>query len=92
MTDQRARPAQAPAFLAAVLLSTLLRYAVHERLIRADLADEAVKFITRRLTPGLVGYVVMILLGLFLPIVAVLGYLIPRHFHLRWVMYTGANE
>jgi uncharacterized membrane protein len=68
--------------LAAVLLSTLWRYAVHERLIRADLADEAVKLITTRLTPGLVGYVVMILLGLFLPIVAVLGYLIIAVYNL----------
>ena len=65
-----------------MLLSTLWRYAVHERLIRADLADEAVKLITRRLTPGLVGYVVMILLGLFLPIVAVLGYLIIAVYNL----------
>lgn len=32
----------------AVLLSLLWRYAVRERLIRTDLADEAVKLITRR--------------------------------------------
>jgi hypothetical protein len=32
----------------AVLLSLLWRYAVRERLIRTDLADEAVKLITMR--------------------------------------------
>jgi hypothetical protein len=32
--------------------------------------------ITKRLTPGLAGYVMLIVLGLFLPVVAVLGYLV----------------
>jgi hypothetical protein len=32
--------------------------------------------ITKRLAPGLAGYVAMIVLGLFLPVVAVLGYLV----------------
>lgn len=32
--------------------------------------------ITKRLTPGLAGYVVLIGTGLFLPIVAVFGYLV----------------
>ena len=62
--------------VAAVLTSVLWRYAVHERLVRPDAADEEVQTLTTRLTPGLAGYVVMILLGLFLPIVAVLGYLV----------------
>jgi hypothetical protein len=35
-----------------------------------------VKSITKRLTPGLAGYLIMILLGLFLPLLAVVGYLI----------------
>jgi hypothetical protein len=34
-----------------------------------------VQVLTRRLTPGLAGYLVLIVLGLFVPIVAVLGYL-----------------
>jgi uncharacterized membrane protein len=62
--------------LAAVLLLVLWRYAVHEQLVRPDLADEDVKTITKRLTPALVAYVVMIVLGLFLPVLAVLGYLV----------------
>jgi len=32
--------------------------------------------ITRKLTPGLAGYVVVIVLGLFLPVLAVFGYLL----------------
>ena len=63
-------------FLASALVSLLWRYAVREALIRPDIADSDVKMITNRLAPGLAGYVVMIVLGLFLPVVAVLGYLI----------------
>ncbi|HEU0041161.1 MAG TPA: hypothetical protein VFQ15_02310, partial [Jiangellaceae bacterium] len=62
-------------FLVAALVSLLWRYAVRERLIRPDVADSDVKLITTRLTPGLAGYVAMIVLGLFLPVLAVLGYL-----------------
>jgi uncharacterized membrane protein len=51
--------------LTAMLLSLLWRYAVREGLIRTDIADDDVKVITRKLTPGLVGYVVMIMLGVF---------------------------
>jgi uncharacterized membrane protein len=61
--------------LASALVSLLWRYAVREQLIRPDLADADVKMLTKRLTPGLAGYVAMIALGLFLPVLAVLGYL-----------------
>jgi uncharacterized membrane protein len=63
-------------FLASVLVSTLWRFAVRERLVRSDIADTDVRMITRRLTPGLAGYLVVIVVGLFLPVLAVLGYLI----------------
>jgi hypothetical protein len=46
-----------------------------ECLDRADLADEEVQFLTQRLTPGLGGYVALIVLGLFVPVIAVIGYL-----------------
>ena len=69
-------------FLTAALVSLLWRYAVREGLIRRDIEDSDVKVITRRLTPGLAGYVVMIVLGLFLPVVAVLGYLIIAVYNL----------
>ena len=60
---------------AAVLVSVLWQYAVREGLVRPDAADEEVQRLTTRLTPGLAGYVVMIVVGLFLPIVAIVGYL-----------------
>ena len=61
--------------LTSALVSVLWRYAVREQLVRPDLADKDVKTLTKRLTPSLVAYVVMIVLGLFLPVLAVLGYL-----------------
>jgi uncharacterized membrane protein len=63
-------------FLASALVSVLWRYAVSERLIRSDIADSDVRLLTKRLAPGLAGYVVVIVLGLFLPVLAVLGYLV----------------
>ena len=61
---------------AAVLVSILWRYALGARLVRPDAADEDVQTLTKKLTPGLAGYVTMIGLGLFLPIAAVVGYLV----------------
>jgi TMEM175 potassium channel family protein len=61
--------------LAAVLVSVLWRYAVGAGLVRPDAADEEIQTLTTRLTPGLGGYVMMIVVGLFLPIVAIVGQL-----------------
>ncbi len=61
---------------ASVLVSILWRYALGAQLVRPDAADEDVQTLTKRLTPGLAGYVAMIGLGLFLPIAAVVGYLV----------------
>jgi uncharacterized membrane protein len=61
--------------LTMIMVSVTWRYAVRARLVRPDLADQDVKTLTKRLTPTLGVYVAMILLGLFLPTVAVLGYL-----------------
>jgi uncharacterized membrane protein len=61
--------------LTSVLVSVLWRYAVRERLIRSDVADTDVKLLTRRLAPGLAGYVAVIVVGLFLPVLAVFAYL-----------------
>jgi uncharacterized membrane protein len=61
--------------LVTVLVSVMWQYAVRERLVRPDVSDLDVKMITSRLTPGLAGYVLVIVLGLFLPVVAVLCYL-----------------
>jgi uncharacterized membrane protein len=62
--------------IAAGLVSVLWRYSVREHLVRPDAKDEEVQLLTKRLTPGLLGYVLAIVLGLFLPIVAVWVYLI----------------
>jgi hypothetical protein len=62
-------------FLASLLLSVLWRYAVHAGLLRPETPARAVQSLTTWLTPGLAGYLVMILLGLFLPLTAVFGYL-----------------
>lgn len=61
--------------MASTLLSILWRYAVRERMVRPDTADEEIQLLTKRLTPGLAGYLVLITVGIFLPTGAVLGYL-----------------
>ena len=61
--------------LSSTMLLVLWRYAVRARLVRPDLADEEIELLTQRLTPGLTAYVVLIVSGLFFPIVAVIGYL-----------------
>lgn len=66
--------------LCSVLLSVVWRYAVHARLVVPDLDDDEITLLTTRLTPGLGGYVVLILLGLFLPKVSVFGYLVVAIF------------
>jgi uncharacterized membrane protein len=61
--------------LSSTLLWVLWRYALRAGLVRPDAADEEVQLLTQRLTPGLGGYVVLIVAGLFVPTVAVVGYL-----------------
>ncbi len=60
--------------LTSTLLLVLWRYAVRMRLVRPDAADEEIQLLTQRLTPGLGGYLILIIAGLFVPIVAVIGY------------------
>ncbi len=67
-------------FTAVVLTSIIWRYAVGARLVRTDAAEEQIADLTSRLTPGLAGYVVMLVLGLFLPTLAVVGYLVVAIF------------
>lgn len=74
--------------VASTLLWVLWRYAVHAHLVRPDAADEEVELLTQRLTPGLGGYIVLIAVGLFVPIIAVIGYLAIALFYVipfrRW--------
>jgi hypothetical protein len=63
--------------------------------VKPDLADEDVQTLTKRLTPTLAVYVLLIALGLFLPFVAVSGYLVLALFviipfgAMRWSPHTG---
>ena len=61
--------------LSSVLLQVLWRYAVRAHLVRPDTADEEIELLTERLTPGLGAYVVLIVSGLFVPLIAVAGFL-----------------
>jgi hypothetical protein len=74
--------------VASTLLWVLWRYAVHAHLVRPDMADEEVELLTQRLTPGLGGYVLLIVLGLFVPVIAVVGYLAVALYYIipfrRW--------
>jgi uncharacterized membrane protein len=60
----------------AILVSVMWRYALRGEHARLDPDDEEVQVLTRRLTPGLAGYVAFIALGLVAPIAAVIGYLL----------------
>jgi uncharacterized membrane protein len=66
--------------LCSVLLSGIWRYAVHAKLVAPDVDDDEITLLTTRLTPGLGGYVVLILLGLFFPKASVFGYLLVAVF------------
>jgi uncharacterized membrane protein len=75
--------------LSSTLLWVLWRYAVHAALVRPDAADEEVQLLTQRLTPGLGGYVILIVAGLFIPIIAVAGYLAIALFYIIPVRRPG---
>jgi uncharacterized membrane protein len=62
--------------VAVLVLSAVWRYASRAQLIRDDATASEVDRLSRKLTPGLAGYFVMIGLGILLPVVAVLGYLV----------------
>jgi len=50
--------------------------------VRPDTTDDDVKLLTKKLSPGLGGYAAMIVLGIFQPVVAVVGYLAVAVFYL----------
>jgi uncharacterized membrane protein len=61
--------------LIAVLLFLMWRYVVGEGHVRADVSDQEIAALTRHLKPGFAGYVALLILGLFVPTIAVVGYL-----------------
>jgi TMEM175 potassium channel family protein len=76
--------------LALILVSVLWRYAIRAQLVRPDLADEDVKTLTNRLPPTLGVYVVMIIVGLFVPVSCRPQLLGARLVHPRTVQRTPA--
>jgi uncharacterized membrane protein len=75
--------------VAALLLSVVWRYALREHLVKPDVEDEEVQVLTNQLTPGLGGYAALIVLGLFFPIAAVIGYLALAIFFLMPLHLLG---
>jgi TMEM175 potassium channel family protein len=69
--------------MTSVLLSLLWRYAVRAKLIHPDASEGEVQVLTARLTPGAVGYAAVIALGLFVPVAAVVGYLVIAVYYLK---------
>jgi uncharacterized membrane protein len=73
-------------------LAGLWAWAGRAHLRRAELDEEEAKYLARRLTPGLGGYVVILAVGLLAPRVAVIGYLAIAVFFLVPVgEIRGAN-
>ena len=68
--------------IAGALLFLFWQYALHARLVRPDAGDEEITLLTGRLTPGLGAYALFIIVGLFLPVAAVIGYLVIAVFFL----------
>ena len=62
--------------LASLTTSAMWQWARHARLVRSLSRDEDVRFLMRRLAPGVGGYVAILALGIFQPTLAVLGYLL----------------
>ena len=77
--------------LVSVLIAVLWRYAARWKLIDPDFDDEEVRILAARLTPGLGGYVVLIVLGLIWPVVAVVGYLAIAVFFLIPFPFRGGR-
>jgi len=57
-------------------LAYLVSFATIGAVWVAHARDADVRYLTHRLTPGLAGYVAIIIVGVFQPILAVLGYLV----------------
>jgi len=61
--------------LASLTLSAMWQWARHAGLVGDVAREEELRFLNRRLAPGVGGYVAIIVLGIFQPTLAVLGYL-----------------
>jgi uncharacterized membrane protein len=72
-----------------LLLSVLWVLAVRSGLVHPHVGDEEITVLTRRLTPSLALYIVLIIVGWFLPIVAVFGYLVVAFFLILPIKLPG---
>lgn len=66
--------------LASLVLSAMWQWARHAGLVSGVDRDDEVRYLTRRLAPGVGGYVAILLVGIFQPTIAVLGYLLVALF------------
>lgn len=66
----------------AVVIAVLWRHARRSGLLRADVETWEANAVTGRLTPGFLAYAVIIGVGLVVPVVAVVGYLLVALFFL----------
>ncbi len=62
--------------LTAIVLSLLWRYAAHANLVESGIDDDDFRILTRRVTPGIGAYVVLLVVGQFRPTAAVVGFLV----------------
>jgi uncharacterized membrane protein len=62
--------------LISLVISAMWRYAVGHHLVRPDAVGEEVEAFGKILTPSLLGYAALIVVSLFFPLVAVIGFLI----------------
>jgi uncharacterized membrane protein len=62
--------------LISLVVFAMWRYAVGHHLLRSDVLDEEVEPFTKVLTPSLLGYGGLIVVSLFFPLVAIVGFLI----------------
>jgi uncharacterized membrane protein len=67
---------------ASTMIGVLWRYSVREHLVRTGSTDEDLQALTKKLTPTLAAYAVVIAVGIALPLVAVFGYLATALFML----------
>jgi uncharacterized membrane protein len=74
---------------ASIMLSAIWRYALSAGLIDPEAQQAELRYLTRRLAPGLAGYVGLIALGWFRPLIAVIGYMLLAVFLLIPVRRPG---
>jgi uncharacterized membrane protein len=63
-------------FGAMSLLSLLWLHAVRAKLVHPSAGDEEITLLSKKLRPSLALYIILIIVGLFVPLIAVFGYLV----------------